>query len=123
MELLVGSHPEGVQGAGDHRHLGTLLVPVDGVRGDGGDPSLVRLDVRHPVVVNTLEVIDSPELNPNLNKNYSSKMSYSHFFTWSAMVFPNSSRTGWITGSSLNERGCWNGQEVRQRPASEASRR
>ena len=37
------------------------------------------------------------------------------------MVFPNSSMTGWMTGSSLKERGCWNGHEVRQRPASEAT--
>ena len=68
MELLVGGHSEGVEGAGDHRHLGALLQPVDGVRRDGGDPGLVRLDVRHPVVINTLEVIDSPKLYPNLNK-------------------------------------------------------
>ena len=68
MELLVSGHSEGVEGAGDHRHLGALLQPVDGVRRDGGDPGLVRLDVRHPVVIHTLEIIDSSELYPNLNK-------------------------------------------------------
>ena len=41
MELLVGGHSEGVEGTGDHRHLGALLQPVDGVRGDGSDPGLV----------------------------------------------------------------------------------
>ena len=66
MELLVGGHSEGVEGAGDHRHLGALLQPVYGVRGDGSDPGLVRLDVRHPVVIHTLEIIDPPELNPYL---------------------------------------------------------
>ena len=41
VELLVGGHPEGVEGAGHHRHLGASLQSVDGVRGDGGDAGLV----------------------------------------------------------------------------------
>ena len=77
MELLVSGHPEGVEGAGDHRHLGAPLQPVDGVRGDRGHPGLVRLDVRHPEVVHTLEVIDPAELNPNLrSKTCLSKYSF-----------------------------------------------
>ena len=94
MELLIRGHSEGVEGAGDHCHLGAPLQPVDRVRGDGGHPGLVRLDVRHPEVVHTLEVIDSPELNPDLIKTYNSRMLLSFFITWSAIVFPNSSRTG-----------------------------
>jgi len=66
VELLVGRHPEGVEGAGDHRHERPLLQPVDGVGGDGGDARLVGLGVGHAEVVNTLQVINPAELYPHL---------------------------------------------------------
>ena len=70
MELLVGGHPEGVEGAGDHRHERPLLQPVDGVGGDGGDARLVGLGVGHAEVVNTLQVVDAAELYPHLMYRY-----------------------------------------------------
>ena len=70
VELLVGRHPEGVEGAGDHRHERPLLQPVDGVGGDGGDARLVGLGVGHAEVVNTLQVVDAAELYPHLLCRY-----------------------------------------------------
>ena len=58
--------PEGIESAGHHGHLGAPLVPVDGVRGDGGDSSLVCLGVGNTEIVHTLQVIDPAELNPYL---------------------------------------------------------
>ena len=66
MELLIGSDPEGVLGAGDHCHLGPGLQPVDGICGQGRHPGLVLLLVGHPAVVHALPVADPTKLNPDL---------------------------------------------------------
>ena len=58
--------PEGIESAGHHGHLGALLDPADGVRGDGGDASLVSLGVGDTEIVHTLDILDPPKLYPDL---------------------------------------------------------
>ena len=58
--------PEGIESAGHHGHLGALLNPIDGVRGDGGDASLVCLGVGHTEVVHTLDIFNPTKLYPDL---------------------------------------------------------